>query len=60
MARSGECEFLYQIERQLKAEGYRRVEAIFEGDPTLRKTLREVIGERRAPKPAITGSRPSR
>ena len=47
MARSGEYEFLYQIERQLKAEGYRRVEATFEGDSALRKEVRHIIGERR-------------
>ena len=46
MARSGEYKFLYQIERQLKAEGYRRVEATFEGDPALRKEVRHLIGER--------------
>ena len=57
LARSGEFEFLYQIERKLKAEGYSRVETTLSDDPELRKLVRDAIGQRRSPKPASVGRR---
>ena len=48
LARSGDYEFVYQIERKLKAEGYPGVEAKFKSDPQMRLTLREIIGPRRS------------
>ena len=43
LARSGEFEFVYQIERQLITEGYARVETTFGHSRELRHALRDCI-----------------
>ena len=43
LARSGEFEFVYQIERRLIADGYARVATTFEGSRELRHALRDDI-----------------
>ena len=50
LSRTRDYEFVYQIERQLKAEGYPAVETTFDKDPQSRKTLREIIKSRRTSK----------
>ena len=55
LARSGEFEFVYQIERRLKAEGYPAVETSFEKTPQLQKTLREIMKARLTAKLAPKG-----
>ena len=51
LARRGVYEFIYQIEAQLRAEGYTTVEPTFERDAQLRKTLCEIMDARRSWKP---------
>jgi hypothetical protein len=51
LARRGDYEFIYQIGAQLRAEGYTAVEATFERDAQLRKTLCEIMDARRSWKP---------
>ena len=51
LARTGAYEFFYQIEQQLRAEGYPALETTFERDAQFRETLREIIDARRSWKP---------
>lgn len=43
LAKSGEFEFVYQIERQLVADGYARVTVTFSDSRELRHALRDCI-----------------
>jgi hypothetical protein len=51
LARTGAYKYVYQIGQELRAEGYTAVEATFEGDARLRKTLCEIIDMRRSWQP---------
>ena len=43
LAKSGDFEYVYQIERQLTAEGHARVETVFSDNREFRHALREEI-----------------
>jgi hypothetical protein len=58
LARRGDCEFIYQIGTQLRAEGYTNVEATFERDAQFRKTLCEIMDARRSWKPVTKRGKP--
>jgi len=55
LARSGEYEYVYQVERRLVAEGYAGVESHISKTPELRNALRVCLKPYRKPG---TGSRP--
>jgi hypothetical protein len=55
LARSGECEFVYEIERRLIAEGFPKVAASLSTNAELRSALRDCLKPYRRPP---SGSRP--